>query len=1344
MGKQLRILAAAVSLVAAASLNAETFAKTYSATQCQDYELITDMLIGRGVTRRPNGLKIPQTSSVQVGVFSNMVAKVIPSFTNGVILSTGKITDGSSISNMSATCEWPDDALPDLGRDADLDRYFGEPLSNPAGIVLYIRPKNTTINIPFVMASEEFYYEYWDTPSVDLPTQKYYEQYSDKFAFFLKELADDTPDAYDDAGNVKDDDSPMEINIATLPDGTDVEIASVNQHTNTKYFISNVVSNEDGTLEFPAGDIQIPMEFNGAIVGPVAVAYGLDPNKIYKLKIIMGDGYDNTVNSVVFLRERGITSGADLKIDVTGPKTMVKPGTATFTDTVANIGPATADGVKVTHWLPFGVAADGVTIDTAGVGEVGAWQNVGGTNCCVWTIGDDFEPGSKVAMTVTYVIPPDGAFTNIATVATSTGDYDESNNTGKCVTAVGALPNLRIEAISTTKTYGEELTLENMQYVLSIDGTNETQVATGIDVTFTNAVGAVVDPVSAPVGTYGIVLSNIRGFDLTEFGAVTYVPGLLTVEKAAITVKANDAEKTYGEELTFAGTEFAVTAGSLASGDTLTSVTLACDGAAASAAWRAEGYAIVASDAQGEGLENYEITYADGKLTVAKRAITITARNLRKPYGEAFDFVGDEFLVTSGELVAGDSVDEVALASEGAAANAAYKAEGYPIVASDAQGTGLANYEITYVDGTLTVTKLALTVKANDAEKTYGEELTFAGTEFAVTAGSLASGDTLTSVTLTCDGAAASAAWKAEGYAIVASDAQGEGLENYEITYADGKLTMVKRAITVKANDAEKTYGEELTFAGTEFAVTAGSLASGDSLTSVTLTCDGAAANVAWRAEGYAIVASDAQGEGLENYEITYADGKLTMVKRAITVKANDAVKKYGETVTFAGTEFAITSGTMVGDDAVETVTLASEGAAATAVCKAEGYPIQASAAQGTGLEKYEITYVDGTLTVDRLPITIAAKDAAKMYGETLMFDGTEFTVTGELVGGDKVELVSISSEKAAAAGADVGEYENEIVPFHDVIGIDTNNYDIAFSNGTLTVTQAVLTISVNDATWHIKKPRPSYGFDDFSSQLKADDTIADVTGGAGRASDVEYTNRVWNLTVPAQGDEGEYADEIWIDLASLDGAKAANYVISVEPGLLTVDSALPELKVGVAGELNRNTGLIDLTLTIANVGDGETDADADYWVELVRGSEGVDMKTGTAVEHAYYLASPTGTMPDGYDYVNLTERVRALIKKTGNKNAVLDPGEEVTVKGVVSVYHWKRWDPSKFIDADRFFVAGKLFNRADENQDFKVSEEEKIAAASILGESSAEYLEVTRLALLPWYHWSTEAQTWK
>ena len=45
-------------------------------------------------------------------------------------------------------------------------------------------------------------------------------------------------------------------------------------------------------------------------------------------------------------------------------------------------------------------------------------------------------------------------------------------------------------------------------------------------------------------------------------------------------------------------------------------------------------------------------------------------------------------------------------------------------------GTGLGNYTISYVNGSLTVNPAALTITANSTSKTYGQTVTFAGTEF--------------------------------------------------------------------------------------------------------------------------------------------------------------------------------------------------------------------------------------------------------------------------------------------------------------------------------------------------------------------------------------------------------------------------------------------------------------------------------------------------------------------------------------------------------------------------------------------------------------------------------------
>ena len=385
----------------------------------------------------------------------------------------------------------------------------------------------------------------------------------------------------------------------------------------------------------------------------------------------------------------------------------------------------------------------------------------------------------------------------------------------------------------------------------------------------------------------------------------------------------------------------------------------------------------------------------------------------------------------------------------------------------------------------------------------------------------------------------------------------------------------------------------------------------------------------------------------------------------------------------------------------------------------------------------YLVTTADGKLAITKVELTIIANDASKVYGEALTFKGDEFTTLPEtLPNNEKVTSVVITSEEAADVATEVGEYKLDIKPFHVVTGIDTNNYDIVFSNGTLTVTQAVLTITVNDAVWRVGKPKPAYSFEDFSAQLKAGDRVADVTGGT-----VAYSNKVWNATEPTDANAGDYPEEIWIDAASLDGLKASNYVVEIVPGDLTVDSRKPDLKTSMTATLNWDTGLLDLELTVRNEGDGEVDPDFNYWVELKPGPAGSGEKA--SVSKTYYIDSPTGTMPDGYDYVELTSKVKSALKSVGNVDEVFDPGESVTVKGV-SVYHWKRWNPVLFIEADKFFVAGKLFNEADSDRNFVVSEAEKTAAASLLGVSRAAYLEVSRLSLREYYHWNSAEGTWK
>ncbi|MFG0721378.1 filamentous hemagglutinin N-terminal domain-containing protein [Pseudomonas sp. GLN_6] len=105
----------------------------------------------------------------------------------------------------------------------------------------------------------------------------------------------------------------------------------------------------------------------------------------------------------------------------------------------------------------------------------------------------------------------------------------------------------------------------------------------------------------------------------------------------------------------------------------------------------------------------YDIEMLAGALTIDKAGLTITASNVSKAAGQVANLGG---FSTVG-LVAGDQVSGVSLASSGAGAGAA--AGNYAISASNAVGSGLANYDITYVDGLLTVTGTQPSNTASDS-----------------------------------------------------------------------------------------------------------------------------------------------------------------------------------------------------------------------------------------------------------------------------------------------------------------------------------------------------------------------------------------------------------------------------------------------------------------------------------------------------------------------------------------------------------------------------------------------------------------------------------------------------
>src|SRR5207253_2173811 len=168
------------------------------------------------------------------------------------------------------------------------------------------------------------------------------------------------------------------------------------------------------------------------------------------------------------------------------------------------------------------------------------------------------------------------------------------------------------------------------------------------------------------------------------------------------------------------------------------------------------------------------------------------------------------------------------------------------------------------------------------------------------------------------------------------------------------------------------------------------------------------------------------------------------------------------DTVTFTGAEFT-TSG-LVNNDAVSSVTLTSAGAAAAATVAGSPYAITPSAAAGTGLTNYTITYKDGKLTVNRRNATWTTNPNSKTYGYADPLPLT--TGSGGFLAAD-----GVTATYSRAAGETVlGS------PYHITARLGPA---AVLTNYTITNAGARFTVNARPATWTTNANSKTYGDSD-------------------------------------------------------------------------------------------------------------------------------------------------------------------------------------------------------------------------------------------------------------------------
>ena len=732
------------------------------------------------------------------------------------------------------------------------------------------------------------------------------------------------------------------------------------------------------------------------------------------------------------------------------------------------------------------------------------------------------------------------------------GDYISSIVGGAIGTNVGTyLDNL-------SGATGSGLSNYNITYVngsltinpraLTITGANVSSVYSGSQKTHAVVVNGLVgrDTVTSVagiatatnVGTYLDNLSGATGSGLSNYN-ITYVNGSLAITPKALTVTGNTGSSIY----TGGAQTNGFTTSGLVGSDTVTSVSGLGGGT------NVGSYADSLSSATGSGLSNYAITYVNGGLTITPKALTIIGGLTPSTYTGAaqtnsFSTVG---------LVGSDAVTSVQGLGGGTDVG------NYADNLSGATGSGLSNYNITYISGTLAIIPKALTITGDSASNTYSGGLQTNG----FTATGLVGSDMVASV----DGLASGT--NVGSYVDSLSGATGFGLSNYTITYVNGGLAITPKAVTVTytANAASSIYGQAAT--GLSGGYLASGLIGGDTLSGTASWTTAATTNSG--VGGYAITGS---GLGVgSNYTLVASQAAgnataLTITPRALTVTGNAGSLVYNGAAQVNG---FTTSGLINGDTVTSVAGLGGGTNVGT-------YADVLSGATGTGLSNYAITYVNGGLAITPKALTITGNTGSVIYNGAAQTNG--FTANG-LVGSDVVTSVA-----GLASGTNAGTYADVL---SGATGNGLSNYAITYVNGGLVITPKALTITGGAGSVIYNGGLQTNGF--TTNGLVGSDIVTSVAGLAGGTN------------------VGTYADS----LSAATGIGLSNYAITYVNGGLAITPKALVITGGTSsgvynGGLQTNgfttNGLVgsDTVTSVAGLGAG---TNAGSYADILSGATG-------------------------------------------------------------------------------------------------------------------------------------------
>ena len=567
----------------------------------------------------------------------------------------------------------------------------------------------------------------------------------------------------------------------------------------------------------------------------------------------------------------------------------------------------------------------------------------------------------------------------------------------KCVVAVVKIP-LTAHVANTTKVYGDANPEFNITYSGFRDGDSE------VGFSVPASISTIVDN-SSKVGKYDIVASGA----VSDKYEISYIPGTLTVTKAPLSISAGNYTKKQGDAMPVFKASYA----GFKNGEDESVLTkqpvFSCEANEASAP--AE-YAVTISGAEAE---NYDISYEQGRLTVVEAdAVVVRAKSYSRQYGDenpVFEFETDGAAL--------DGTPEIVCSAVANSPVGSYTIE-------VKQGS-IKNYNVHFESGSLVITKAPLSISAGNYTKKQGDAMPVFKASYA----GFKNGENESVLTkqpvFSCEANEASA--PAE-YAVTIS---GADAENYDISYEQGRLTVVEAdAVVVRAKSYSRQYGDENPVFEFE---TDGAALDG----TPEIVCSAVANSPVG---SYTI---EVKQGSIKNYNVHFESGSLVITKAPLSISAGNYTKKQGDAMPVFKASY---TGFKNGEN--ESV-LTKQPVFSCEANEASAPADYAVTISGADAENYDISYEQGVLTVTGMPKPIISTDKAtlRITSETdnaviyYTLDGTEpnenarkYTEPINLYASCEIKAIAVKDDvKSEVSSAEYhdAEYPN-IVKVGDVI----------------------------------------------------------------------------------------------------------------------------------------------------------------------------------------------------------------------------------------------------------------------------------------------------------------------